>query len=207
MTTISDGLRKPGRPRSAQAHQKILQAALQLLVEEGYKGMSLEGVAERARVGKTTIYRRWKSKEELVMDVIRSIHAEVPVIDTGNFREDILTMLRGASLVSTPLLRGLLVKTLGEISSHPEILQVFNERLVAPRFGRLFEMIERAKERGEIRPDLDDKLIVSLLAGPYFFYVLFDDLTPGPPLTTETAERLGDAVLRGMAASESEHET
>lgn len=198
MTTISDGLRKPGRPRSAQAHQKILQAALELLIEEGYNGMSLEGVAERAGVGKTTIYRRWKSKEELVMDVIRSIHAEVPVIDTGNFREDILTMLRGATLVSSPLLRGLLVKTLGEISAHPEILQVFNERLVAPRFERLFQMIERAKARGEIRSDLDNKLIVSLLAGPYFFYVLFGDLAPGPPLSAETAEQLGDAVLRGI---------
>lgn len=201
MTFISDGLRKPGRPRSAQAHQKILQAALQLLVEEGYSGMSLEGVAERAGVGKTTIYRRWKSKEELVMDVIRSIHAEVPVIDTGNFREDMLTMLRGATLVGTPLLRGLLVKTLGEISAYPEILQVFNERLVAPRFERLFQMIERAKARGEVRPDLDDKLIVSMLAGPYFFYVLFGDMMPGQPLTAETVERLGDAVLYGIAGT------
>lgn len=203
MTGVSDGLRKPGRPRSAQAHQKILQAALQLLVEDGYNGMSLEGVAARAGVGKTTIYRRWDSKEELVMDVIRSIHMEVPIIDTGNFREDILTILRGATMLNTPLVRGLMLKALGELESNPSILQVFNERLVAPRFERLFQMIDRAKARGEVRPDFDNTLILSLLGGPYFFYVLFGDLTSEPPLTAEKVEQFVDAILHGIAAPHS----
>jgi len=73
MTTKSgpeQGIRKPGRPRSAQAHKAILDATLELLAEEGFHGLSIEAVAAKAGVGKTTIYRRWPSKDELVMDAI-----------------------------------------------------------------------------------------------------------------------------------------
>ena len=62
--------RAPGRPRSAQAHRAILDATIELFVESGYEGLSIEGVAARAGVGKTTIYRRWSSKEDLIVDAI-----------------------------------------------------------------------------------------------------------------------------------------
>ena len=200
MTTISDGsARKPGRPRSAQAHQAILQATLHLLAEDGYSGLTLEGVAARAGVGKTTIYRRWNSKEELVMDAIRSIHLEVPIIDTGNFRQDILTMLRNTMALNSPVIQGLLLKTLSEIESNPAIVQVFQERLVAPRFARLLQMIERAKARGEIRAELDTALILSLLGGPYFFLVLFNQFRSAFPAPTDFPEQLVDAILHGIA--------
>ena len=78
--------RKPGRPRSARAHQAILAAALALLAEEGFEAMSMEGVAALAGVGKSTIYRRWASKEELLIEAVSSIHAEAPIVDTGNIR-------------------------------------------------------------------------------------------------------------------------
>src|SRR5260370_35342567 len=96
MTTTSgpeQGIRKPGRPRSAQAHKAILDATLELLAEEGFQGLSIEEVAARAGAGKTTIYRRWSSKEELVMEAIRQVQIEVPVMDTGNFRNDLAALL------------------------------------------------------------------------------------------------------------------
>src|SRR5438067_8052092 len=93
--------RKPGRPRSARAHRAILAAALALLAEEGFEAMSMEGVAARAGVGKSTIYRRWASKEALLIEAVSSIHAEAPIVDTGNIRDDLLALAR-AGLQGSP---------------------------------------------------------------------------------------------------------
>src|SRR5262249_7192709 len=67
----------PGRPRDPEADRAILQATIELLSEEGYEGLSIESVAARAGVGKTTIYRRWPSKEPLVVDAIKAFKAPV----------------------------------------------------------------------------------------------------------------------------------
>src|SRR5260370_10613411 len=97
MTTTAEpeqGIRKPGRPRSAQAHKAIIDATLELLAEEGFQGLSIEEVAARAGVGKTTIYRRWPSKDELVMEAIRQVQIDVPAIDIGNFRNDLAALIK-----------------------------------------------------------------------------------------------------------------
>src|SRR6266581_6307765 len=100
MTTMSDSrpgpAKGPGRPRSERAHEAILEATLDLLLEEGFTRMSIEAVAERAGVGKTTIYRRWPSKSDLVIDAIGGLQAEIPVISTGNLRNDLMAMFRSA---------------------------------------------------------------------------------------------------------------
>ncbi len=200
MAPVSDGIsRKPGRPRSAQANQAILKAALEELADVGFEAMSIEAVAARAGVGKTTIYRRWPSKNELIMEAISVIHTEVPVIDTGNFRDDLLAMLRGAYHLRTTLVEQLLLKMTAEVKSHPEVFQVFIERHVTPRFIRITQMIERAKTRGEVRQDVDPALIMALAAGPFFLQVLFAGIFPTPEVSPETAERLVDAILHGIA--------
>src|SRR5579859_7686549 len=81
--------RRPGRPRSALAERAILEATLELLAEVGIEALSIEGVAARAGVGKTTIYRRWESKEELIVAAVRRLQVQAPIVDTGNFRADI----------------------------------------------------------------------------------------------------------------------
>jgi AcrR family transcriptional regulator len=201
MTTIPDGLsRKPGRPRSAQADEAILQAALEELAEVGFEGLSIEAVAARAGVGKTTIYRRWPSKLELVMGAIAAIHAEVPVIDTGNFRDDLLAIMRSAFQLRAPLVEQLLLKVMGEVKTNPEVFQVFMARHVTPRFQAIIQMIERAKARGELRQDIDTALIMGLAAGPFFFQSLFASIVPTPAPSPDLAEQLVDAVLHGIAA-------
>src|SRR6185437_24526 len=92
MTDIE--LRKPGRPRSAEADQAILRATLELLAQDGIQGMSLEGVAARAGVSKTTIYRRWANKDALILDALRQSKPPALTFDTGNFRADIEHYLR-----------------------------------------------------------------------------------------------------------------
>ncbi len=98
---MSDTNKKPpGRPRSAQSHQAILQAALELLAEVGFAAMSMDAIAARAGVGKTTIYRRYASKEELVADAIESIREEIVIPDTGNFQSDIDTLIQNAAQIT-----------------------------------------------------------------------------------------------------------
>ncbi len=201
MTAVSDGIRKPGRPRSAQADQRILKATLEELAEAGFEALSIEAVAARAGVGKTTIYRRWPSKTELVMEAIKAIHAEAPVIDTGNFRNDLLALLRSAFQLRATLVEELVLKAMGEIKSNPEVFQAFMARHVTPRFQAIIQMIERAKARGELRQDVDTTLIMGIAAGPYFFQILFGAIAPTPPPSPEMVEQLVDAILHGIAPS------
>ena len=86
--TAESPRRMPGRPRSEASHQAIIEATLELLIEEGYGSLTMEGVRARAGVGKATIYRRWHSKEELVRDAIVFLHHEFETPDTGSLRGD-----------------------------------------------------------------------------------------------------------------------
>jgi len=203
MTTTSEpeqGLRKPGRPRSAQAHKAIIKATLELLAEEGFQGLGIEAVAARAGVGKTTIYRRWSSKEELVIDVIRELQVDLSVVDTGNFRNDLVTLFKTAyqGMVAHPLLGQLVLKFIGEYQTNPEIFQVFFTQLVMPRFQQFRHMAEQAQARGEIRKDIDWRLVIGLVAGPlYFNWIIARFLAPSSS-PDEWVEQMIDAVIDGI---------
>ncbi len=201
MTAFSDGAaRKPGRPRSVRADEAILRATLEVLAEVGYEALSVEAVAARAGVGKTTVYRRWQTKVDLALAAIGAIHAEVPVIDTGNFREDLLVILRGAFQIRAALVERLVLRVLGEVKAHPEVFRAVLMSRVVPRFQAIVQMIERAKARGELRQDVDTMVIMGLAAGPYFFQVLFGEMVPAPALSVEQVEEMVDALLYGVAA-------
>ena len=90
----------PGRPRSAKSHQAILKATLELLGEVGFESMSIEAISTRAGVGKTTIYRRYSSKEELVADAIESIRQDVVIPDTGNLWSDLDLLIENAAQIT-----------------------------------------------------------------------------------------------------------
>ena len=205
MITTSEpeqGIRKPGRPRSAQAHKAIIDATLELLAEEGFQGLSIEAVAARAGVGKTTIYRRWASKDELVMDAIREVQVNLSVIDTGNFRNDLVTLFKTAyqGMMAQPLLEQLVLKFIGDYQTNPEIFQVFFRQLIIPRFQRFIHMVEQGQARGEIRKDIDPALALDLVSGSLIFHWI---VTRNLMLTSSTSqvewvEQLIDAIIQGI---------
>src|SRR5437016_14195863 len=84
--------RRPGRPRSEQAEQAIIEATLDLFAEQGFEGVCVEAVAARAGVGKATIYRRWPNKEELLLAALGSMKSPLPE-STGNVRDDLVAQL------------------------------------------------------------------------------------------------------------------
>jgi AcrR family transcriptional regulator len=195
--------RRPGRPRSAQAHMAILKAALEELAEAGYQGMTIEGVAARAGVSKATIYRRWSSKEELVIEAARHIYTNIPVVNTGHLRRDFVAIYTQAyrAIQQNTFLQRLLFRAIGEVHTNPEIYQAFIERLLAPRLQQFIELIRQGQERGEVRADLDPWLIIDLVAGPLFYHLMLGPLAPSQPqpFNEDVIERLIDAVFAGIA--------
>ena len=189
--------RPPGRPRSAESHQAIIQAVLELLLEDGFRSLTMEGVRARAGVGKATIYRRWSSKEELVRDAIVFLDQEFQTPDTGSFRGDYEAI---ASMVLASARRSgaatFMPRLLAEASSDPDLHAIFYANLVAPRRRALREALERAVARGELRDDVDLELAIDLLAGPVVYRLL---ISGGDFSRMFSIDHLLDAVLNGLS--------
>ena len=164
----------PGRPRSVQSHQSILQATLDLLAEVGYERMSIDAIAARARVGKTTIYRRYSSKEELVADAIESLREEISLPDTGSLSGDLDCIIESAARTTiTPLGRQILALIISTASSNPQFAQLYWTKYLKPRRQAFHTVIERAKHRDEIQADTDPDLVFDLISGVMLYAQVF----------------------------------
>lgn len=168
----------PGRPRSTQSHQAILQATLDLLAEVGYDRMSIEAIAARAGVGKPTIYRRYPSKAELVADAIESRREKYVIPDTGSLWGDIEALITSAAQITfSPLGRQTVAMMIGSATSNPEFAQVYWTKHLQPRRRAFAVVYERAKARHEIPTDLDPDLVFDVISGLMLYALIFPDGT------------------------------
>ncbi|MEM9008892.1 MAG: TetR/AcrR family transcriptional regulator [Cyanobacteria bacterium P01_F01_bin.86] len=166
--------KSPGRPRSAASHQAMLKATLELLSEVGFEAMSIEAISTRAGVGKTTIYRRYSSKDELVADAIESMREEVLVPNTGNLWGDMDTLIENAAQITlTPLGRQAVAMIISSASSNPGFAQIYWEKYLQPRRQAFDIVIERAKERNEVPTDLDSGLVFDAMSGIMLYSLIF----------------------------------
>jgi AcrR family transcriptional regulator len=182
-----------GRPRSEEAHQAILDAALELLVEVGYSALTVEGIAQRAGVGKATIYRRWSSKLPLVVEAF----SELPgfeEVDSGSLVEDLKATLKSyLEAFNSSALFTVFPSLAGERAHNPELSKLLEPvaRIRREPFVRLFQ---RARERGEISEDVDIDLAADLVVGPISVTLFFRGGRPSP----EMVEPLVDLALNGI---------
>jgi AcrR family transcriptional regulator len=154
-----------GRPRSEQADQAILHATLRMVAEHGVAGTTIEGVAAEAGVGKTTIYRRWESKTELILAAVSQLappSGQFP--DTGSLQGDLklLAELQLQRMAGTGLLT-VAPRVLAESMEDPELHQGFLDNVIKPLRGLIRSLIERGIERGELRADLEIEPLVDIL--------------------------------------------
>jgi AcrR family transcriptional regulator len=164
----------PGRPRSIQSHQAILQATLELLAEVGFDRMSIEAIASRARVGKTTIYRRYASKEELVADAIESIREEIVIPDAGNIQGDIDALIHNAARITlNPLGRQILAMMIGSATSNTKFTQIYWTKYLEPRRKAFTIVVKRAKTRNEISTELDSDLVFDTMSAIMLYALIF----------------------------------
>ena len=167
-----------GRPRSIHADQAILQATLDLLAEVGYESMSIEAIASRAGVGKTTIYRRYTSKEELVADAIESLRDDLAIPDTGSFWGDMDILIKNAAKkIDSPLGRQTLALIVSTASSNPQFAEVYWTKYTKLRREAFSKVLKRAKSRGEIHKDADVDLIIDLVSGSLYYALIFKPTT------------------------------
>ena len=175
---MSDTTKKPlGRPRSAQSHQAILQATMELLAEVGFDRMSIDAIATRAGVGKTTIYRRYESKEELVADAIESLREEIIIPDTGSFWGDIEALIQSAAQITlTPLGRQTVAMIISSATSNPQFAQVYWTKYLQPRRQAFAIVLERAKARNEVQTEVDSNLVFDIMSGVMLYALVFQPM-------------------------------
>jgi AcrR family transcriptional regulator len=203
MTTVSESRpgppKGPGRPRSERAHEAILEATLELLVEEGFSRMSIEAVATRAGVGKATIYRRWPSKAELVAEAVAGMKDHrLSAVDTGDVREDLFQLGRQALKGrDTAEVTDVMVKLMAARARHPELQEAFLRQVIEPRRRIVAETLRRGVDRGEIRQDIDVDLAMDVILGLLSYRSMVSARHAG--IDETSLRRLIDVVLDGIA--------
>jgi AcrR family transcriptional regulator len=185
-----------GRPREARADRAIFAAALELMAEHGVRDLRVDDVAELAGVGKATIYRRFRSKEDLVTAAVAKLVSEIEVPDTGSTRADLLALMREAVEVYTgPVAPGLMPSVIEAIRREPGFALAIRENFLNPRRKALQEVLERGVERGDLRPETDLELALDVLGGPLFYRLLIT----GGRIDNQLAEGVVELILRGFA--------
>lgn len=185
-----------GRPRDPDAEPRIRQYAVQLLLERGFDGMTVDDVAEAAGVGKATIYRRWASKEQLANDALaRLFDIEIPDADTGSLEGDLRQVYRNA-LLFVGTREGLaLIRLAVSEATRDEQFSVLYRDFLQRRISLTAAAVERARQRGErIRAGADPTLMVQWLAGLLIIRALTGEPMPAP----EDADDLVTMTLRGI---------
>jgi len=194
---LTSSTRTLGRPREARADRAIVSAALELMAERGLHALRMDDVAERAGVGKATIYRRYRSKDELVTDAVGALVSdEIEVPDTGSTRTDLLALMCDAVKLYTGSVAAKLMPTIvDEMSRSPELAAVARDRFLSGRRAALRTVFDRGVRRGDLRPDLDMELALDVLGGPLFYRLLIT----GGPIDQHLAESVVELLLRGFA--------
>ena len=186
-----------GRPRSEEAHSAILDAAVALVRAVGYDRVTMEAIAARARVSKPTVYRRWKSKELVVVEAIgRLVRGIASPPDTGTTRGDVLALLRvSVGLYADPATAGLLSGLVAAMARSKRIARAVRVGFVATWRDAMRLVLERGVARDDIAPGHDLGLATDILAGPLAYRFLIT----GAPVDLAAAECVVDIVLQGLA--------
>lgn len=163
-----------GRPggRTLEVSTRIYRATMALLSERGYNAVTFQSVADRAEVGRATLYRRWKTRADLVETAIRAVAAEQIVVKaTGHFRDDLKQVLRQiAAFITGPvglaaLVAGLSIRLEAGVSADP--VDRWAERRID-----LSPIFSSARERGELAADIDDDVLFAMIAGALYYRVI-----------------------------------
>lgn len=155
--------------RPARAEVRILEATLDELAAEGFAGVTVEGVATRACVGRATIYRHWSSRADLVIAAVRSLHHDLDPPDTGTIHGDLLAQVTALAEHLTGSRLGTILPALIEGGRRDPELAALYAGLVDERRSAFAPMVARAIERGELPEGLDGDLLVDLVVGPVFY--------------------------------------
>jgi AcrR family transcriptional regulator len=196
-TRLKQGGERSATPERSRTEVAILSATRELLAEGGVHGLTVEGVAARSGVAKTTIYRRYRDKRELALAVlIDMVETVAAVPDLGDTRRELESFVEATIHVLGSTLMGRVMRGLvSDLANDPKLAAAFRERVVELRVAEVRRMVERGIERGDLRPDTDVGIAHELLFGPVYYRLLLG----AAPLDKRLAPLLVDAVLKAFA--------
>jgi AcrR family transcriptional regulator len=189
-----------GRPRSQQAHKAVLDAAAELLLDQGLSAVSMDAVAKRAGVSKATIYRWWPTKETLALDALYTEWdtTRTHPRDTGSLRGDLLALMRPwVRRAGTRPYARVIAALLTEVHTDPAFADEYRQRVVEPRRAQARTVLHRAIDRGEIPADTNIEVALDLLYGPLYHRLLHGHA----PLNDRFVKDVVDMALRGVQPS------
>jgi AcrR family transcriptional regulator len=191
--------RPPRRRKPDETERAILDATREILAEGGVPHLTIEAVAARSGVAKTTIYRRWRAKDELALAVvIDMVERVIQTPDLGNTRDELIAFVDATVQVlgKTPMGR-VLQGLVSDLATDPELALSFAEKVVGVRLTEVDRLIRNGIERGEIRPGTDPYNVNEILLGAVYYRLLFS----ADPLDDGLAERIVDYVLNGIGST------
>jgi AcrR family transcriptional regulator len=192
---VNTGIHR-GRPRNEACTGEILEAALRLVAEVGIAGLTMDAVARRAGVGKATIYRRWSSKEALMLDAWMSCVRTPEVPDTGTLQGDLELLLGGVDRpFSDAELQRVFPQMIAAAKVNPDVADAYRE-FIAQRRAPLQTVLQRAVARGEIDRDADLQVIHDLLVAPLMYRWMVSDA----PIDDSVIRQIIAVVTAGIAA-------
>lgn len=173
-----------------------MEAALQELMESGYSGLSMDKVAARAGVSKASIYRRWASREDMILDAWRFMnpHGEKHLIDTGSLRGDLYAMVDEYCVAFGEELVALIPQMVAAVRQHPRLGELF-EAFVEEQLDPMRAMYVRAQARGEVRAEVDVELAMKLVSGAMFYAILIEGRLLPPDDLRTSVDLVLDAIL------------
>jgi AcrR family transcriptional regulator len=198
--------RGPGRPRSNAADQAILRAALQVFIERGVEAASIEQIADCAGVARTTLYRRWSSKEALIAQAIASARGEEErwAVNRAKMSKSPEPLIDGlADIVTRTDYRLLAARLIGSVPSCPELMATYWNNYLVPRRSAMLVLIEVARDQGIVRDNCDPEIVLDLISGAVIHHVL---VRPGKRTRSEMRAYLLRVVRElGPCESTKEH--
>lgn len=180
-----------GRPRSEAARQAILESTMALLDTTTIRDLTIEAIAKKAGVGKTTIYRRWPTKAAIVIDALETIVPRSHLTASQGVRESLGAQVRNLVEQYRGHYGRLVAELIGEGQSDSDILSEFRQRFLLRRRALARDLIEHGKATGEFDPELNTDLACDIIFGPIYYRLLVAHL----PLDDEFAKALPQQVF------------
>ena len=197
MSTADRPRRGRGRRPADEVRSEVLEAAGELLFEEGMAGFTIDKVASRSGASKMTLYKWWPSKGALALDgYFKRVEPELVFPDTGDIRTDLRAQLHAfVQLIGNSPAGPAISELIGQAQTDPELKTAYLQRYSSPQRALVVEAMERAKQRGQLRADLDPETVVDQLWGACYHRLLL----PDQPLTEEFVDALLDNLFGGIA--------
>ena len=180
-TKSGNSRRATGRPRNPVVDQAILRAALELFIEHGIAGASIERIAKRAGVAKTSVYRRWSSREALLAQAIEvarnATGYTVDLVERTSPQDFVKLLVEACEVVGRPEIRKLMMRLIGSIPDYPKLIEVYRETYYLPRRQAFGRALERVQAAGLLAKNIDLEALADMIIGAVLYRLLMS--SPG----------------------------